>query len=76
MFPRYDLLAKLERQWARETPIDRQANLRQLDDLVALAVALGVWPPQDPFDDMEHKSAIQRTLNLARRDEGRREKTG
>lgn len=39
-------------------------NLRLADSMIALAAELGVFPPTDPLDDLDHKIRLAKALNV------------
>jgi hypothetical protein len=39
-------------------------NLRLADSMIALAVELGVFPPANPLDDLDHKIQLAKALNV------------
>ena len=48
---------------AAERP-NRAENLRLADSMIALAEQLGVFPPADLLDDLDHKIQLAKTLNV------------
>ncbi len=56
------------RQWedeyiASERPSHAE-NLRLADSMIALAMQLGVFPPANLLDDLEHKIQLAKALNV------------
>ena len=61
--PDYARLAALDRRLARERPVDPDQNRRIVDALLQEAIALGVWPPDDPLEGIEVDIRLARILN-------------
>ncbi|MEO0559228.1 MAG: hypothetical protein AAF170_13710 [Bacteroidota bacterium] len=61
--PDYTRLADLDRQLARERPVDHAQNLRIVEALRQEAIALGVWPPKDRLEGIEVDIRRARILN-------------
>ncbi|GAB5534832.1 MAG: hypothetical protein Rubg2KO_10810 [Rubricoccaceae bacterium] len=59
----YARLATLDRQLAREQPVDHTQNLKIVEGLVQEAIALGVWPPADKLAGIEVDIRRARILN-------------
>ena len=39
-------------------------NMRLANSMIALASQLGVFPPADPLDDLDHKIQLAKDLNV------------
>ena len=61
-----EILEAFEREHKARSQPDTLRNLRLLDGLVREAIALGVWPPKDPWRGMEWKIAFVQRLNVRR----------
>jgi hypothetical protein len=48
---------------AAEGPPDHARNLRIVDALLAEAIALGSWPPEDPLGGIETDIRIAKAIN-------------
>ena len=57
------LWEQFEAQWQRRQEPDLEANLRLFEVLIERARALGVWPPQDPPEGIEHDIHLARVVN-------------
>ena len=55
-----------EDQRMREEPVDYAANLRFANEAIAYARRLGVFPPADPWEGIEHKIRLARILNCSK----------
>lgn len=64
MRPDYKRFAEFERELIRRTPVDHQQSLRLMDAGRELAIALGVWPPTDPWEGIEVKIRMARAFNV------------
>jgi len=61
--PDYARLAALDRQLARERPVDHAQNLKIVEGLLQEAIALGVWPPADKLAGLDVDIRRARILN-------------
>ncbi len=57
------LWQQFEAEWQRSQEPDLEANLRIFDVLLEHARALGVWPPEDPLEGIEHDICLTRVVN-------------
>ncbi|HLT46343.1 MAG TPA: hypothetical protein VK002_03870 [Rubricoccaceae bacterium] len=63
MRPDFARLADLNDALARRDPPDHARNLRIVEALRQEAVALGVWPPDDPLAGLDVDLRLARVLN-------------
>ena len=54
---------QFEAQWQRRQEPDLEANLRLFEVLIEHARALGVRPPQDPLEGIEHDIHLAKVVN-------------
>ncbi len=54
---------QFEAEWQRRQKPDLEANLRVFEVLLEHARALGVWPPPDPLDGIEHDIRLAKVVN-------------
>lgn len=64
--PDFSRVDELDRQRAREQPVDYERNLRIYEALYQEAVALGVWGKGDRLAGLEHDIRYARVINAAR----------
>ena len=57
------LWEQFEAEWQRRRKPDPEANLRLFEAFMEQARALGVWPPQDPLEGIEHDIHLARVVN-------------
>jgi len=57
------LWEQFEAEWQRSQKPNLEANLRVFEVLLEHARALGVWPPQDPLEGIEHDVHLARVVN-------------
>jgi len=60
-------LQRFERELARKEKADVARNIRLMEAMLKEAVALGVFPPQDPLSGIEVDIRIARVVNGVRR---------
>lgn len=61
--PDFARVAAFERARARGVAPDHGRNLRIAEALLAEALALGVWPPRERPDRLDHKIRVARAVN-------------
>ena len=55
-----------ERAQVASTPNDFHANLRWAGEALAFARKIGVFPPADPLEGIEHKIRLARLINCSK----------
>lgn len=55
-----------ERAQAASTPNNFRANLRWAGEALEFARKIGVFPPLDPLEGIEHKIRLARTINCSK----------
>jgi len=54
---------QFEAEWQCSQEPNLEANLRVFEVLLEHARALGVWPPQDPLEGIEHDIRLAKVVN-------------
>jgi len=57
------LWERFEAEWQRCQKPNLEENLRVFEVLLEHARALGVWPPEDPLEGIEHDIALAKVVN-------------
>jgi hypothetical protein len=70
MFKPHPWLEAFEREQSRKEPPDYRRNLRLYEAMYEHARRLGVLPPADPLEGIEHKIHLAKALNSVRYDIG------
>ena len=60
-------LLSFEREIAKNSKADHQANVRLFEAMFAEAVALGIFPPRDPLAGIDVDIRIAKAVNSVRR---------
>lgn len=55
-----------ENAYIAPTPVDYLANVRWADEALDFARKIGVFPPHDPLEGLEHKIRLARTINCSK----------
>ena len=55
---------RLEDELIRSAPPDLQEAFRTVEALLEEAVALGVWPPEDPLEGIEVDLRVAKIVNV------------
>jgi len=53
-----------EEGYIASEPSSHIENLRLADSMIELATRLGVFPPADPLDGLDHKIRLAKALNV------------
>jgi hypothetical protein len=72
MFKPHPLFDAFEREQSRKEPPDYWRNLRLYEAMYEHARRLGVLPPADPLEGIEHDIHLARALNRVRHYPGAR----